>query len=267
VTIVEEPKARSAAQDPELLFREAKRRRSRRWLGSGIVLVVLALLGLTLSHTFGGAGRMPSGSVRTPPPITGAGHSGMELSFRPVLCYAPPLSLAAGHIGATGPLPACSPPSQLTAANLNVTPDSNGVTGYTYRSDVPSDPQFAAYLSTTAGNNPHATILIPGIRGAGNVRYVLGPVALTQTGVASAHATHNGGVWTVDLALTPRGSLAWDSFTHQQFHQIIGTDLNGRVISAPIVQPTQSSWSSVEGHVQISGSFTEQQAKAIATGL
>ena len=39
------------------------------------------------------------------------------------------------------------------------------------------------------------------------------------------------------------------------------------MISAPITQPTQSSFTSFGGQVQISGSFTEDQAKALATEL
>jgi preprotein translocase subunit SecD len=58
--------------------------------------------------------------------------------------------------------------------------------------------------------------------------------------------------------------VAWDALTRQQFHQIIGVVVNGQVMSAPITQPAQSAWSSFNGQVQISGSFTEKQAKAIA---
>ncbi len=37
------------------------------------------------------------------------------------------------------------------------------------------------------------------------------------------------------------------------------------MISAPITQPTQASFTSFNGQVQISGSFTEDQAKTLAT--
>jgi preprotein translocase subunit SecD len=75
------------------------------------------------------------------------------------------------------------------------------------------------------------------------------------------------GQWTIDLVLTPAGSAAWDTLTKQQFHQIIGIDLNGRVISAPITMPTQTTWTSFDGRIQISGAFTGQQARAIAAEL
>ena len=62
-----------------------------------------------------------------------------------------------------------------------------------------------------------------------------------------------------------QGSSQWDTLSKQQFHAIIGIDLDGQVISAPITQPTQQAWSSFNGQVQISGSFTEDQAKTLAT--
>ena len=61
------------------------------------------------------------------------------------------------------------------------------------------------------------------------------------------------------------GSSQWDTLPKEQFHAIIGIDLDGQVISAPITQPTQQAWSSFNGQVQISGSFTEDQAKTLAT--
>jgi len=39
------------------------------------------------------------------------------------------------------------------------------------------------------------------------------------------------------------------------------------VVSAPITQPTQPSFTSFYGQVQISGAFTQQQAKTIAAEL
>ncbi len=93
------------------------------------------------------------------------------------------------------------------------------------------------------------------------------PAQLTGTAVKSASAQLNNGQWTVNLVLTGPGSTAWDTLAKQQFHAIIGIDLDGQVISAPITQPTQSTFTSFNGQVQISGSFTEDQAKTLATEL
>jgi preprotein translocase subunit SecD len=72
-------------------------------------------------------------------------------------------------------------------------------------------------------------------------------------------------MWAVNLNLTSAGASQWDTMAKQQFHAIIGIDLDGQVISAPITQPTQQAPTSFNGQVQISGSFTEDQAKTLAT--
>jgi len=262
-----DPQIAGAAQ---LLFQEAKQRRRRRMLISGMTAaaLVVALLALTLGLTHGRNGRGPSGSGAVPGLIPATGHPTPDLSFRPVLCYAPPLTLAAGHVASAGALPPCTVSTQLNAANLETTPDSNNVNGYTSNANIPADPQFATYPSTgmnTVTNG--ATVLLPGVPAVGTGRYVLGPAALTQSGVTTASAALDNGQWDVNLVLTPQGATEWDALTKQQFHQLVAVVLNGKVISAPITQPTQSSWTSFNGEVQISGSFTQQQAKGLAADL
>ncbi len=191
-----------------------------------------------------------------------------QLYFRPALCYAPLLTLAKGKPPSTGPLPTCAASSALTKANLNVTPNSSNVNGYTSNSNIPDDPQFETYPSTTSSDDAKgATVLLPGTGAASGVRYVLGPAGLTGTAVKSASAQLQSGQWTVNIVLTSSGATQWDTLASQQFHAIIGIDLDGQVISAPITQPTQGSFTSFNGQVQISGSFTETQAKLIATDL
>ncbi|MGO8871499.1 MAG: protein translocase subunit SecD [Acidimicrobiales bacterium] len=192
-----------------------------------------------------------------------------QLLFRPGLCYAPALTLSKGEKPSTGTLPACSASTQLTAANLQVTPNSNNVNGYTSNTNIQADPQFATYPSTTPDNDDkNATVLLPGSSGTqSSGRYVLAPAGMTGTAVKSANAQLNSGQWTVNLTLTSLGATQWDTLAKQQFHAIIGIDLDGQVISAPITQPTQSSFTSFNGQVQISGGFTEDQAKTLATDL
>jgi preprotein translocase subunit SecD len=78
---------------------------------------------------------------------------------------------------------------------------------------------------------------------------------------------HLDGEWAIDLTLTPNGAAQWDRLAEQQFHAIVGVVINGRVVSAPITQPTQSSFTSFDGRLQISGGFTEHQAEVIASEL
>jgi hypothetical protein len=266
VTVIDAP-PQAERDDAQLLFQEAKQRRRRRWLLSGIVsLVVLAAVGLTIAVTSsrGGGGSLKPAPV--PAVVAGVDHPSVSLSFRPVLCYAPPFAPAAGQGASTGPLPACSPATALTASNLAVTPQAGNVNGYRSNTNVAADPQYATYPSTPlAEATPGNTVLLPGTPAEGSDRYVLGPAGLTNDAIKSANAQLNDGQWSINLDLTDNGSVQWDAMASQQFHQIIGVDVNGRVISAPIMQPTQSSFSSFNGRVQISGSFTQAQAKKLAS--
>jgi len=185
-----------------------------------------------------------------------------QLFFRPALCFAP--AATKGQATSTGPLPSCAATSQLTAANLAVNTSTGQAT-----QNPPADPQFAAYPSTAPlADTKSATVLLPGLPGQGTDRYVLGPAGVTGAQIKSANASlSQAGQWTVNINFTPAGATAWDTLAQQQFHAIIGIDLDGQVISAPITQPSQSSFTSFAGQVQISGSFTEDQAKTLATEL
>ncbi|MGA2837010.1 MAG: hypothetical protein ABSF84_10475 [Acidimicrobiales bacterium] len=71
----------------------------------------------------------------------------------------------------------------------------------------------------------------------------------------------------LDVSLTAEGSVEWDALAQKTFHEMTGVVVNDRVVSAPIMQPTQSSFTSFDGQLQISGGFSEQQAKAMASEL
>lgn len=197
------------------------------------------------------------------------GNTG-QLFFRPALCYANAQTLRKGEAAATGPLPSsCGSTYQLSESNLGVTPNSNATNGYT-SNNVGPDPQFNPYPSTSSSADKAAdTVLLPGSRAAGteNIRYLLGPAGLSGTAVKSANAQLNNGQWSVNLNLTSAGSAQWDALAQKQFHAIIGIDLDGEVVSAPITQPTQTTFSSFDGQVSISGGFSEDFAKTLAADL
>ncbi|MGO9028190.1 MAG: SecDF P1 head subdomain-containing protein [Acidimicrobiales bacterium] len=269
MTVVDSPPAPEVVDEAQLLFHEAKQRRRRRRIVTGIVsAVVVVLVVATLSLTAGHGGGTPSTAPAAPPPVTGAGASAAVFSLRPVLCYAPPLAVEAGQATATGPLPVCSPSSALTTANLNVAPDSGDMNGYTSNSNLRADSRFAAYPSTPAADDQGSdTVLLPGSGAAGGQRYVLGPATVTGSDVASAHASMQSGQWVIVVDLNGHGATKWDSLAQEQFHALVGVVVNGTVVSAPIVQPTQASFSSFDGQVEIAGAFTGPQAKAIAARL
>ncbi len=190
-----------------------------------------------------------------------------QLLLRPALCYAPYKKTAKHQRAATGTLPTCNPSTQLTATNLAVKQNPGALPPYTYNTNIPEDPQFAPYASSnpTAANYKSSTVLLPypGLRS----RIVLGPAELTGTAIHSASAQLVGGQWAVNVSLTSQGSAQWDKLAQQQFHAIIGIDLDGVCISAPITQAGQTAFSSFAGSVQISGGFTEAQAKQLAVEL
>jgi hypothetical protein len=267
---VTHPSPRTTEVDEaQLLFREARQRRRRRRLIGGIASIsFLILFGIVIGVVAiqgGGSSPRPVAHPAPSPPAVAANAAGF--SIRPLLCYAPPYAVASGLAPSTGPLPACSPSSQLTTSNLQVTPDYN-VNGYTVNTNIASDPQFATYPSTASSSaRLNQDVLLAGDPAQGSGRYVLGPAGLTRSAIATARATRIDGVWAVDMTLTPQGSARWDALAHQQFHALVGVVIGGRVVSAPITQPTQSSFTSFDGQLQISGSFTEHQARAIASEL
>jgi len=276
VTVIDTPPAtptedgqRSPGGDAQLLFQEAKQRRRRRWLASGIVsLVLVAVLGATFGLVLGRGGGGSLKPAAIPASAIGAGHPEVHFTLRPALCYAPAFALAPGQTPTTGPLPPCAASSALTASNLDVSPQAGNVNGYTSDESIHEDPQFATYPSTPSVDASNsASVLLPGASAAGSGRYVLGPAALTNAAIKSASAQINNGQWSVNLVLTPTGSSEWNASAMQEFHAIIGIDINGRVISAPILQPTQSSFTPFNGQMQISGSFTAAQAKTLASEL
>ncbi len=197
--------------------------------------------------------------------------------FRPVLCFAAPCAAPAGSTAkaaptGTEPIPACSPASLVTPANLNVLPNS-GPQGYA-SNNTPPDQQYASYPSTSAHEPGYtsSTVLLPGVsRACGNaahLRCVLGPVEMSSRAIDKATAIRNQtGQWVVDYSTTDRGAALWDRVAQESFHGFLAIELNGVVYSAPIIQPTQTSFSSFDGRGEISGSLTRSQAIHLARAL
>jgi preprotein translocase subunit SecD len=197
-----------------------------------------------------------------------------RMYFRPVECYAYPESVPKGSKGKVLPpgietIPACTSSSQLTAANLDI----NTTTGEP-TNNVPPDPQYASYPSTSVEkpNYANSTVLLPGLANAcgnGGLRCVLGPSQMTGRSIASAQATQNQtGSWVVDYSLAgAAGSKLWDTVASENFHQLLGIELDGEVYSAPIIQPTQAAFSSFNGQGEISGNLTQADAQNLAQAM
>ena len=188
-----------------------------------------------------------------------------QLLFRPVLCQVTQAKKTATY---TRALPACGASYALTAQNLAVSPNPNSAAGYGYNTAIPPDPKYAKVASTTpAADRPQKDVILP-LLGSPGVRYLLGPAQLTGQAIGKAFAQQDTlGAWVVNYTLTSKGSPQWDKVAQRNFHQELAIELDGVVQSAPLIQPTQTTFTSFGGQGQISGSFTEASAKNLAVAM
>jgi hypothetical protein len=207
-------------------------------------------------------------------PAGGSTHRGSTpvdvVYFRSVLCFAPSYD---PMVPDPGPLTSssCSPASRLNDNNLGVTPESNSVNGFSTL-NVDPDAALAGVPSTSAAKETaNATVLLPGWSKAewpGASRFVVGPAEMTSASVSEASASKNQtGAWVVSYTMTKRGAALWDRVAEENFHKLLSVDFNGKVVTAPIIQPTQTSFTSFAGRGQISGNLTKAEAMALAHAL
>jgi preprotein translocase subunit SecD len=91
---------------------------------------------------------------------------------------------------------------------------------------------------------------------------------MTSASVAHASATRDQtGAWVVDYTTTRRGSALWDKVAKENFHKFVGIDFDGVVVSAPLIQPSQSAFTSFSGAGEVSGHLTKAEAFALARAL
>jgi preprotein translocase subunit SecD len=213
-----------------------------------------------------------------------------RLYFRPVDCYAYPESVPK-HApknytppSSVGPVPSCQPSYAISASRLNVQPNSSSPNGFT-SNNVPPDPSYAAVPSTSTLKPDYAnsTVLLPGVGNnclATGYRCVLGGSVLPGSAVTSAQATQDQtGNWVVNYGLSnsskglpasckgQSGSQCWDMVAANNFHLPLAIELDGKVYSAPLIQPGQTSFSSFQGQGQISGSLSQQDANNLAQAM
>lgn len=267
MTVIDAPVAEPQVDPAQLLFEEARQRRKRRRLISGIALLAgVLLVGLIMVLTLGRGHGTPATSSSPIPPSSAASRSAAAFSMRPALCVTQ--QAPAGDVAKHGSsaLPPCSAVSGLTASNIGV--ERTGGGGYSATLMPPRDPQFVTFPSTPSANDvAGATVILPGAYNGTN-RYVLGPASLVAADVQSATARPAAfGLWTVNLHLTGPGAAKWDALAQQQFHAYVAVVVGNKVISLPIVQPMQTSFSSFAGELQVSGELTQQQAQALASSL
>jgi len=198
--------------------------------------------------------------ARLPIPAASLARTG-HIYMRPVLCGAPDYTPAA-TVPADA-LPACGPSYADNSANLGVSPDSQAAAGYQIN-NMPPDPTFARYPSTTpTADLPTRSVLLPAA-GADAMfpRFVLGPSQMSLDPVTSAEALNQFGQWAVGYSLSPSAAAAWDRVAQEDFHQFLAIDIDGQVVTAPIIEPTQGVFTSFQGKGEIAGNFDAASAKA-----
>jgi len=160
-----------------------------------------------------------------------------ELRFRPVLQTLPPESPAAVTPPTTTP---GSPPTSLPPSQIPTTKLEN--------------------------DTPDAVVVLPEVDRSGSVarRYALGPAELTGKALHSATAQfeQSSGQWFVSFTTTGPGTKQFGDLTTKYVGKQLAIELDGVVKSAPTIQSAITG-----GNGQITGSFTERQAKDLALVL
>lgn len=204
------------------------------------------------------------------------GGGAVGVLFRPVLCAVPPYDKFVTSPQPTLSAASCGP-SGLNPASMQVVPSKHAADGFTY-----SSPQPAIILEgerTTSPSHDAASkvVLLGGLPGSSvyagtaaskGIRYVLGPAVMTGRAIASATAVKTpANAWAVDWTTTTAGSVLWDRVARASFHQLLALDVGGVVVTAPIIEPTQRSFTSFKGRGEVSGNWSQAEATRIASAM
>jgi preprotein translocase subunit SecD len=162
-------------------------------------------------------------------------------------------------------LPAASGPGSSRRVSATTVPPTSSPT--TIAATADSAPSLAEILANQDANDPNATVVLLGKNGD---VYSAGPAGASGLVFSSdASAEINNGTWSVVVGLLKgsAGEDIWNALSTRCFNKDetcptgqIAIVLDGEVISAPVVQQAVFTG----GTVQISGSFTEAEARDLA---
>lgn len=128
---------------------------------------------------------------------------------------------------------------------------------------LPTDPAYQETEVTTDGEGQDEVVFLEAID-LDPTKYRLGPVLMTGETLDRAQAVLDPGtnVWQVNFELTGQGADRFAEITRDRVGKQVAIILDQRVESAPTVQQEITG-----GQGQITGSFTEQEAKDLALVL
>ena len=162
-------------------------------------------------------------------------------------------------------LPAASGPGSSRRVSATTVPPTSSPTTIVATAD--SAPSLAEILANQDANDPNATVVLLGKNGD---VYSAGPAGASGLVFSNdASAEINNGTWSVVVGLLKgsAGEDIWNALSTRCFNKDetcptgqIAIVLDGEVISAPVVQQAVFTG----GTVQISGSFTEAEARDLA---
>jgi preprotein translocase subunit SecD len=215
------PEVRPTPAARDAIGRRVRRARTRWALAFAAVLLVFAVAVTAVVSTNGDTGP----AVSVPPTSARTSADGHHVGFRPVLAQ----------------LPAAAP----TTSSDQATVDAKAVV---QSCDVAAVLALPSVPTTTPNDNDKdACVVLATAPGAEAARYYLGP-AFTGTSVASASTDFLSGTgWALIIHFTPAGGDAWDTLAAQQFHKQVALEINGKVVSAPMIQPGDESFKSFQG--------------------
>jgi preprotein translocase subunit SecD len=147
----------------------------------------------------------------------------------------------------TAPTPPAAPPGDLSATTTTTAPPVTGK------------------IPTSKEDEPDQIVVLPVRAGRDEEkgqRMRLGPAELTGRAVSSAKAELISGGWGVAMRFNKEGSAGFDALAQKYFGQRVAIVLDGVVQSAPTIQSQK-----FEGRAQITGSFTQSEARDLALVL
>jgi preprotein translocase subunit SecD len=149
----------------------------------------------------------------------------------------------------------------VTSALVSLSPTPSGI----------RTPAAGAAAFTAGTNAAHSSLLdsLAGKSGTAT-RYLLGPSAITPSHhkAKPANVTTKNGSPTVHIVFTQAGAERWDAVASANFHKDVAFIVGDHDLSDPIIEPTNSSFTTFDGKVQILfGNLSAAQAHQFASSL
>jgi hypothetical protein len=218
--------------------------------------------GATPVHVTKGAIVIGGGPGNAPPKVVHDVTIIGNVYFRPVLCFAPPENASEASMPSsvsTTPLPSCSPTDTVVPMAGSIIDAKQPQNDPTFANEAKTSPRTPGYSERT--------VLLSG-SGPTSQRYVLGPSQMSGSAIARARASRDQtGQWVVKYTTTSDGAAVWNSVAKNAFHSLLAVEVDGVVISAPLIEPSQLSFTSFGNQGAISGNLTKDEARQLGLAM